>query len=111
MGPTKVTDQTKMSQRQDLNTGSLGPEPIAQPLCFLPFRLQLAYSLVGTIKRQKRGEESMSDDWCGLVMEISQEADWNQAEKQSEFDSVKMSMRSFPGEGNHMKIAGIGTAN
>lgn len=53
----------------------------------------------------------MSDDWFGLVMEISQEADWNQAEKQTEFDSVKMSMRSFPGEGNHMKIAGIGTAN
>ena len=53
----------------------------------------------------------MSDDWFGLVMEISQEADWNQAEKQTEFDSVKMSMRSFPGEGNHMKIARIGTAN
>ena len=62
---------------QDRSAGSLGPEPIAQPLCFLPFRLQLAYSLVGTIKRQKRGEESMSDDWFGLVMEISQEADWN----------------------------------
>lgn len=26
-------------------------------------------------------------------------------------DSAKMSMRSFPGEGNHMKTAGIGTAN
>lgn len=112
MGPTKVNrlDQDELEAGSEYRQS--GPEPTAQPLCFLPFRLQLAHSLVDTIKRQLReGVESMSDDWFGLVREISQEADWNQAEKQTEFDSVKMSMRSFPGEGNHMKIAGIGMAN
>ena len=51
MGPRKVErlDQDELEAGSEYRQS--GPEPIAQPLCFLHFRLRLAYRLVGTIKR------------------------------------------------------------